>query len=625
MTTTTAAASLCPTDPNSFANSHEAVVRHTHLNLSTDFDAKIINGSVEHTIGIVSSVGSRSLVLDSSYIDIKSVSNAVSGNALEFSVASRHAVFGSPVTIDFGSILKCGDQITVRIEYATTAKCTALQWLDPAQTVGKTYPYLFSQCQAIHARSLLPCQDTPGVKHTYSASVTVPEQLRALMSAVQIGESSVEAGVKTYTFEQKICIPSYLIAIAVGNIHGKRVGPRSTVWSEPEVVEAAAWEFADTETFIKTGEDLLTPYVWGVYDLLLLPASFPFGGMENPCLTFVTPTLLAGDRSLVDVVAHEIAHSWMGNLVTTMNWEHFWLNEGFTVFIERKIAGRLHGEPVRQFDAIIGLKSLRETVSHFKETGHMEYTCLCPKMTGQDPDDAFSSVPYEKGFNLLFYLENLVGGPAVFEPYVKAHVEQFSHKSITTSDFKAFLFDYFGKIEDGSLVQKLNAVDWDAWLNQPGMPIVENEFDRSLSTVCEDMANRWDVARTEVEPKFDVEEFTKLDSNQKVMFLEMLSDRPVFPTSTLDAMDRIYKLTSVKNAEVRFRWQMLCLSSGMERIFPEVVKFASEVGRMKFVRPLYRALFKCQNGSELAKTTFLKHRSFYHPICAGMVAKDLGL
>ena len=200
----------------------------------------------------------------------------------------------------------------------------------------------------------------------------------------------------TYSFNQPIEIPAYLIALAVGNLKGIRVGPRTTVWSEPEVVEAAAWEFQDTESFITTGESLLTPYVWGTYDLLLLPASFPYGGMENPCLTFVTPTLLAGDRSLVDVVAHEIAHSWMGNLVTTQNWEHFWLNEGFTVFIERKIAGRLHGEATRQFNAIIGYKALKESVDHFKETNHMEFSCLCPCLRNCDPDDAFSSVPYGK-------------------------------------------------------------------------------------------------------------------------------------------------------------------------------------------------------------------------------------
>jgi leukotriene-A4 hydrolase len=237
-------------------------------------------------------------------------------------LADRHEKYGSALTIELGTILSKGTKTKVTVGYATTQDCTACQWLEPSQTVGKKHPYLFTQCQAIHARSLLPCQDSPSIKLTYSANITAP--LRAVMSAVSTGEDKHAGDKTTFKFEQKQRIPSYLIALAVGNLEGREIGPRSTVWTEPEVLEAAAWEFVDTENFIRTGEELLTPYDWGRYDLLVLPASFPYGGMENPCLTFVTPSLLAGDRSLVDVVAHEIAHSWMGNLVTTENWEHFW-------------------------------------------------------------------------------------------------------------------------------------------------------------------------------------------------------------------------------------------------------------------------------------------------------------
>ena len=224
-------------------------------------------------------------------------------------------MFGAPLTIKFGTALRAGAEDKIKIEYQTTADCSAMQWLSPSQTVGKVHPYLFTQCQAIHSRSIVPCQDTPGVKFTYSAQVTVPAPLRALMSAVPQPASSRDGlPANTFLFEQKIAIPSYLIALAVGQIEGIKIGPRSTVWSEPAVVKAAAWEFEQTEEFIAAGESFLTPYCWGVYDLLVLPSSFPYGGMENPCLTFVTPSLIAGDRTLVDVVAHEIAHSWMGNL-----------------------------------------------------------------------------------------------------------------------------------------------------------------------------------------------------------------------------------------------------------------------------------------------------------------------
>ncbi|KAJ3045376.1 putative leukotriene A-4 hydrolase (LTA-4 hydrolase) (Leukotriene A(4) hydrolase) [Rhizophlyctis rosea] len=589
-------------DHNSFANTRDLVVKHLNLVLSTDFDKRVLAGHVDVT-ATVQRDGATSLVLDTSYLDIRSAvivdENGKTGENIEFSVSDRHDKYGSALQLRLPRPTSAQQSITIRINYSTTDKCTALQWLTPSQT------------------------DTPSVKITYSAELSVPSHLRALMSAVRKGEE-VHDAVKTFKFDQPIAIPSYLIALAVGNIDGRQVGHRTTVWSEPEVVDSAAWEFSETETFITTGEKLLTPYVWGIYDLLLLPASFPYGGMENPCLTFVTPTLLAGDRSLVDVVAHEISHSWMGNLVTTQNWEHFWLNEGFTVFIERKIEGRLHGQEALEFDAIIGFKALKESVDHFKEVGHEEYSALVPKLKDQDPDDAFSSVPYEKGFNLLFYLEKLLGGPAVFEPYVKAHVEKFSHKSITTSDFKDFLYEYF-KNHDPAKLQKLEAVDWDAWFHKPGMPIVDNQFDQTLARACEDLANKWDAARDAHPTPWPRADFEKFITKQKIVFLEKLLLKKPFPHRVLETLDASYELSKIKNAEIRFRWQWLCLNAEYENIFPQVVEFVTSVGRMKFVRPLFRQLNKCKNGSELAKKTFLEHRAFYHPICAGMVAKDLGL
>ncbi|KAJ3082256.1 putative leukotriene A-4 hydrolase (LTA-4 hydrolase) (Leukotriene A(4) hydrolase), partial [Quaeritorhiza haematococci] len=395
-------------DPSTLANVHQLHVKHTHLNWTADFDRKVLHGYVVHDFVKAPQAQDgdivKEVVLDTRGLVVKKAAligekGVNAGQELEFDNSKKDPMWGKPLVIKLpGSGLSVSTPFQIRIDYETTENSSAIQWLEPSQTVGKKYPYLFTQCQAIHARTLLPCQDTPEVKLTYSAEVTVPAPLRALMSAVpkdDILSTPLEGTAPlTFHFEQKISIPSYLIALAVGHLDGRKIGPRSVVWSEPEVVEAAAWEFVDTETFIATGEALLTPYTWGRYDLLLLPASFPYGGMENPCLTFVTPSLLAGDRSLVDVVAHEIAHSWMGNLVTTRNWQHFWLNEGFTVFIERKIIGRLHGEPSRHFSAIIGLKALEESVDHFKEIGRMDLTKMVYDGSKTDPDDAFSSVPY---------------------------------------------------------------------------------------------------------------------------------------------------------------------------------------------------------------------------------------
>jgi leukotriene A-4 hydrolase/aminopeptidase len=440
------------------------------------------------------------------------------------------------------------------------------------------------------------------------------------MSALSTGETTSEDGKSTiYQFEQRITMPSYLIALVVGHLEGREIGPRSTVWSEPEVVEKAAWEFADTENFIATGEALLTPYEWGRYDLLVLPGSFPYGGMENPCLTFVTPTLLAGDRSLVNVVAHEIAHSWMGNLVTTRNWEHFWLNEGWTVFIERKILGRLHGEPARQFASLLGVKELQKDIDLFGADNPL--TALELNLTNVDPDDAFSRVPYEKGYNLLYYLEQLLGGPQVFEPYMKAYVKEFAGKSIDTTTWKTFLYTFMQTHYGESKTKLLDQVNWDAWLHQPGMPPVKNAYDTSLADACTALAERWHMVRHGSGGTFSPEDIKDFSPTQIVFFLEQLQEQPTWTTKMLDEMERVYQFTNVVNNEIRFRWQMLCLSAGYEPIYPHVVAFLKAQGRMKYVRPLYRALNQVH--PTLARDTFFANRDTYHPIAARMIAKDI--
>ncbi|KAF9975726.1 Leukotriene A-4 hydrolase [Actinomortierella ambigua] len=603
-----------PYDPNSQSNLDQIKTSHIHINLNVNFSSKILAGSAELDIEAIADNVSH-LILDTSFIDIHAVS--AGGAPLKYALQDRDEKFGSALKIELASTLNKGDKTKVHIDYATTQNCTAAQWLEPSQTVGKKHPYLFTQCQAIHARSLVPCQDSPSVKLTYSANIKAP--LRAVMSAVSTGEEAHADGTTTYKFVQKTRMPSYLIALAVGNLEGRSIGPRSTVWTEPEVIEDAAWEFVDTENFIRTGEELLTPYDWGRYDLLVLP-----GGMDNPCLTFVTPSLLAGDRSLVDVVAHEIAHSWMGNLVTTENWEHFWLNEGFTVFVERKILQRMQGKAHSEFSAIIGYKALTESVEQYGEKH--PFTALRPCLRGEDPDDAFSSIPYEKGFNLLYYLENLLGGDKVFDGYLRAHVQKFAGRSINTDDWKAFLYEYMEKTHGKEKVDLLNTVDWEAWLAGTGMPPVKNHFDDTLAKACNCLCKKWDDARKEAKPsEFSPKDLEDFSSNQKVVFLERLSEVAPLPHGHLDLMDELYHLTNVRNSEVRFRWQMVCLKANYKKIYPEVVAFATSMGRMKFCRPLFRTLYRAEDGAELARKEFLAHRSFFHPIASTMIAKDLGL
>ncbi|CAO3594765.1 unnamed protein product [Absidia cylindrospora] len=608
-------------DPSSLANLKQVKNTHLHLDWTVSFDQKNITGHVILDLVTLENNVDK-VILDTSYLAIQRVS--LNEQDLKYTISERHPCLGSALTIQLPEpIAASGTKFQIKIDYSTTEECTAIQFLEPEQTIGKKYPYLFSQCQAIHARAFCPCQDSPAIKLTYSASVSSP--LPVIMSALKTEDIQGANGLTTYKFEQRTSIPSYLIAIASGNLESREIGPRSSVWSEPEMIEIAANEFEDTEKFIATGEDLLTPYEWGRYDLLVLPPSFPYGGMENPCLTFVTPTLLAGDKSAVDVVAHEIAHSWMGNLVTTQNWEHFWLNEGHTVFIERKITGRLHGEAERQFSAILGWKALKESVELFGEDSPA--TVLKPDLSsGIDPDDYFSSVPYEKGFNLLYHIEKTVGGGEIFEPFLKSYVGKFAGQSITTEQWKDYLFEYFKEAHGQAMVDKLDTIDWNTWINSPGMPPVDPEFDTTLAKQCYDLADRWDKARDNTDLSgFSASDVETFSAGQKIVFLERLTGCDPLPHALIRKMDELYQLTSIRNADIRFRWQNLCVMTSFEPIYPEVVEFITEQGRMKFVRPLFRLLYEAKNGKQLAIDTYLKHKKFYHPIAATLIAKDIGL
>merc|ERR550519_2614745 len=498
------------------------------------------------------------------------------------------------------------------VNYTTSPQSSALQWLSPQQTAGKALPYVFSQCEAIHCRSMLPCQDTPSVKAPYTAEITAPPGITVLMSAVPNGgPKEADNGKNKFSFSQKIPIQSYLIAIAAGAIESRKIGPRTHVWSEKEFVDKASFDFAETESFLQTAEELCGPYVWGNYDILVLPPSFAYGGMENPCMTFATPTLLSGDKSNAD----EIAHSWTGNLVTNCNFEHFWLNEGFTVFTERKIVGRLHGEPARHFSAILRWRDLEETINNvFGPTN--PFTALVPKLAGVDPDDAFSVVPYEKGSTFLWYLEDTVGGAEKFEPFLKFYYKKYSYQSIDSDTFKACFLEYF---KDTVAVK---TVDWDTWFYSPGMPTYKPHFDDSLARVCWDLAKKWqdwDPSR----PAPFSDELKQLSSNQIQEFLGSLINSEPLPIVKMEAMSKLYSLDKSSNVEIIFRWIRLGLKARWEPSVQEALKLVNMQGRMKFVRPLYRDLYGWEEKRQTAVENFLAHRAEMMYVTADMVAKDL--
>ncbi|GMR47947.1 hypothetical protein PMAYCL1PPCAC_18142, partial [Pristionchus mayeri] len=410
-------------DPSSFANHLDVLIRSTKLDWKISMKDKIISGQVEHEVEAMTE--SNEVVLDARDLSVDRV--LWKGEETSFKYEKMNDALGDRLSISIPSFHK-GQRGSLAISYRTSPSARALQFLSPEQTTDQKGPFLFSQCQAIHARSIVPCQDTPAVKSTYEAKVSVPAGLTCLMSAISTGKDTDGQEDWVFTFDQSIPVPSYLIAIVVGILEQREIGPRSAVWAEPSVVESAAKEFMETEQFIKAAEEICGEYVWKRYDLVVLPNTFPYGGMENPCCNFVTPTIITGDRSLVSVVAHEIAHSWTGNLVTTANWDHFWLNEGFTVYLERKINEKVYGKARRFFDAREGFNSLNETLKMILP----EHSKLRLNLGGIDPDDAFSSIPYEKGSSLLLWLEQEVLSEGETRQFLRDHVALFSHKAIDT-------------------------------------------------------------------------------------------------------------------------------------------------------------------------------------------------
>ncbi|CAG9766424.1 unnamed protein product [Ceutorhynchus assimilis] len=601
---------LSDLDPSSFSKPELVKVTSIDLNLNVNFDKKILAGTVLLGAQKVDPKANE-IILDSMKLNILSIYDVETKQELSYELSQNVKDFGSKLTIQLPK--KESNNFQIGIDYETSPDATGLQWLSPSETAGHKHPYLFSQFQPTHARSVIPCQDTPGVKTPYKATISAPQEFTVLMSALQDGSKTLPTG-KISHFVQKVPMPSYLIAIAVGVMESRQIGPRTTVWSEKELIEESAYEFANTEHQLKTAEDLCGPYVWGKYDLLVLPPSFPYGGMENPCLTFVTPTLLAGDRSLANVIAHEIAHSWTGNLVTNRNFEHFWLNEGFTVFIERKIKGRLESLQSQDFDAYTHLSVLREEVNR-----RGKHTSLVVDLKGTHPDEAFSIIPYEKGQTFLRYLESVIGGPAEMEPFLRSYFEQYKYQSIDTDVFKNYFKKYFAN------KQEIEKIDWQTWLHAPGMPPVVPNYDKTLAIICDeffDKYNKWDGTG---ESPITSKEVQKLMASQQIYILQQILEADPQPIDKLKQLDSVFNLDQTKNAELLFLWLRICLKAQWKDKIDAMFRWINTVGRMKYVRPLYRDLFKWEFTRRRAIENFKANRQNMMHVSAFTIAKDLNI
>jgi leukotriene-A4 hydrolase len=581
-------------DPHSYADAANARVEHLDLALAVDFAHKRLTGTVD--LRVQRKAGVRELFLDTRDIDVQSVAvldGKGAATPAKFQVGARDRILGSPLRIELPA--SGADTLTVRVAYRTQPPASGLQWVEPRQTAGREHPFLYSQSQAIHARSWIPLQDSPSVRFTYTAKIQVPPKMTAVMSASRIGTNvSPEQ-----RFEMKQAIPSYLMALGVGDLVFRPTGPRTGVWAEPSVSDAATKEFADTEKMLEVGEKLFGPYRWERYELLILPPSFPFGGMENPRLSFITPTAIAGDRSLTSLIAHELAHSWSGNLVTNATWRDFWLNEGFTTFLERRIVDALYGKRRLAMEESLGVQSLEEDFGNLPESGRI----LAIDLRKLDPDnDGFSQVPYEKGFLFLRYLESKVGRER-FDAFLREYFDRFAFQSITTADVLEFIRTRLLRGESEVSNAKLQE-----WVTQPGLPgdAVIPKSD-ALAKVDE-QRDAW-LAGTTPAAQLKTSEWTTQE------WLHFIDNMPKQLTpQQMAEVDKAFGFTRAGNSEIAHSWLRVAIRNHYEPAMPRLREYLVTIGRRKLIKPLYEDLMKQSWGPPVAKQIYAEARPGYHPM-----------
>ncbi|XP_072522300.1 aminopeptidase B isoform X1 [Salminus brasiliensis] len=572
-------------------------IEHLHLELKVDFEERCLSGTESLRVQCVQGSPSELHLDVHPTLDLHHVSFSRDGQewtTAEF-LTRGFSSYGSTLVVKFPCFWESGDRFQLSIQYAAH-EGPGVCWLDQEQTAGKRKPYVFTQGQAVLNRSFFPCFDTPAVKSTYSAAVKVPEGFTAVMSATKWEHRKAD---NTFLFSMEQPIPAYLVALAVGDLVSAEVGPRSRVWTEPCLLEAAKKEYDGViEQFLLVGEKLFGPYVWGRYDVLFMPPSFPFGGMENPCLTFVTPCLLAGDRSLADVIIHEICHSWFGNLVTNANWGDFWLNEGFTMYAQRRVCRELYGEAYTCLEAATGRALLRQ---HMNNTGedHPLNKLRVKIKPGVDPDDTYNETPYEKGFCFVSYLAHLAGDQSRFDAFLKAYVDKFKFCSVIAEDTLEFFLEYFPDLKKKS-VHKIEGLEFDSWLNVPGWPpyLPDLSAGQTLMKPADQLAELWgrDSVDLTTISKTDIQSWK---TYQTVYFLDKVLEKSPLPDGNIRMLEEQYPhIVKSNNAELRLRWAQIVAKNQHKPGYQYVRSFLSWQGKQKYTLPVYRALW---NGTEETK------------------------
>ena len=576
---------------HTFSNIDEVNTTHLHLEMDIDFDNSIINGVARHTMN---NTGVDLAIFDINGVDIQKITLGEGENEKEttFKIGEHVETLGSPLEVDIDK-----NTTFINIYYTTTENSNALDFLSKELTASGKFPYLYTQGQPILTRTWIPTQDTPANRITYSANVKVPSELLAIMSAKNPTERS-EDGV--YNFEMNQAIPSYLIALAVGEMEYHAFSENSGVYAEPDVIESAAYEFADIPKMIDAAENLYGKYLWDNYDVVVLPYAFPFGGMENPRLTFATPTLIAGDRSLTSVIAHELAHSWSGNLVTNSGWNDIWLNEGFTVYFENRIMEEIYGKEIADMLFLVELQELEETIESMFALDKPEDTKLKLDLECRDPDEGLTDVAYIKGALFLKTLEKKVGKEK-FDVFLTQYFQKNKFKSLSTESFVEYL--------EENLIHPNNIdFNYKEWIYEAGIPdnavkITSERFE-NIQQIAKDIKNGGSVPN-------DIKLADKT-TQEWIAFIRKF-DRSL-EHDQIEAIDKQFDFAGSGNAELMTEWFVLNIMSGYKENYDELEQFLMKVGRRKFLKPLYNALALNKDDKEWALKVYKNARPNYHAV-----------
>jgi len=575
-------------DPTSYVDLTQGRIHHIDFHIQVDFESRVLN--VEATYQMQEPIHG-SLYLDAFKIEMEEAH--VNGRKLEWEFDKNDETLGQRLHLKGFD----GDTSFI-LKFQTSPEARALQWMNASQTAGGRHPFLFSQCQASNARSIFPCQDTPSVRFTYSAEVEVPKELTAVMAAEQ---AKGPEGSGLFIFNMPQPIPAYLFAIAVANLEFRELGPRTGIYAEPELIDAAAWEFAETERTMVEAEKLLGPYLWGRYDMLVLPPSFPFGGMENPRLTFLTPTAILGTRGQASLVTHELAHAWTGNLVTNATWQDFWLNEGWTTYAETRITEILEGKDSADLNAAYDEKRTYEIMQHVGMDSPA--TCLKVPGDGTDADAMTSQLAYTKGCFFLKECEYAVGRER-FDNFIQKYMKSFQFQSLTTEGFLDFL--------NANLPEVFEKVDVQRWIYKPGMP---EAWHRPHSHLYEEVEK---VLSDYKEGKLPTKEQVKdWHRHQILSFLQDLPKR--IPVEDCKYLENVLELEKRNDDYFYTYFYAICIASGYQEIMPQIEKFVEEIGRMLYIMPIMRALVETDWSRDRARPLFERVREKHHPVTIGAI------